>query len=244
MGYSFNGSSDEIAVADGAALTLPDGDWTIGGWIYPDDFTGSGFQWLILQGLWGATPSINILIGETSSGITPEGFRFYSADDDGTLLDVQSSSSVLSATTWQHLIIQRSGTTTTLYVDNSSVGSTALSTYDGVNVGSAMYFSRADLDSTWRFPGDMEDWFKVDRALNAQERQALANGFSSRLIAPDASWRFTMDGAYEEVGRLGVTVSGATLVEGQLLQQPAPSLTITAPSPVSSKHGLALMGVG
>jgi concanavalin A-like lectin/glucanase superfamily protein len=245
MAYSFDGTNDTVALADDPALSLPDSDWTIGGWIKIDNVAGGSFKGFVSWGTWGQDPSINWLVPET--GQSPAGGVKWRIDDaGGDTHEATSSPGVLDDAGWHHVVLSRSGTTVTQYIDGgAAAGSASNANVDGVDRSSTAWTFGNRVGATNFFDGDMEDFFKVDRALSGAERSALAAGFSSRLVVPDAAWRFVMDGAYEEAVGLAVTVSGATLVEGQLLQQPAPPLVVTAPAAaVLSTTRLALMGVG
>lgn len=231
MAYNFNNNGasagDYITLGDAAALTLPDGDWTIGGWLWDDNVSPYGdHHYFISWGAFGATPSLNLWIQGSTSVLN----RWIVTDNGSSSGAGAGPATPKGGETWLHVIIERSGTVVRTYLDNVSDSTWSNASMDGINVPSALNLGRrSDGNTTREHDGKMEDWFKVDRALDAEERQALADGFSSRLIVPDAAWRVPMDGAYEEMERLTVTVSGATLVEGQLLQQPAPPLFVMAP---------------
>lgn len=67
--------------------------------------------------------------------------------------------------------------------------------------------TREDTEEVRFYGGDMAEWFKVDRALGANERVALANGASPSRIGGSNMWYLPMlAGSYAEY-RNGLTVS-------------------------------------
>ena len=66
MAWHFDETSGHhVLLGDNAALTLPDGDWTIAGWIYLDDNAGNFFQYFLSWGAVSASPSLNWFVDET-----------------------------------------------------------------------------------------------------------------------------------------------------------------------------------
>ena len=111
-GY-FDGNGDYLSVADNAALILGTSDFTIECWVYPLAVNGSN-----------ANPLINKLNGGSNTGWLL-GMSSTSLWQFSTGSSVIVRAGAVSLNTWTHLAAVRSSGTTTLYVNGTSVGSTA-----------------------------------------------------------------------------------------------------------------------
>ena len=67
MAWHFDEVNDYVTLGDDAALTLPDGDWSLGGLVKLTDNTGSLYQYFLSWGSFAAAPSINIFFREASA---------------------------------------------------------------------------------------------------------------------------------------------------------------------------------
>ncbi len=223
MAWSFDEINDEVQITDSPVLTFPDGDWTIGGFIKLDDNIGDMYQYILSWGAWEATPSFNWYISEATSPTNPDELVFKLVDDDGTDpsgvgLVTRSIGNHAQRTDWIHVILQRSGTTVTQYIDNGADGTWTDAAFDGINVGSNLWFGTRSVTPTERWlGGDMAEWAKWDRALNSTERAALVAGVSPWLFQDSMKWYCDMkiggtNGLYVDYGssRLTVTNNGST----------------------------------
>ena len=68
MAFSFDGVNDRVGLTDHAALTFPDADWTISGFVKLDNNDGSDRQWIVGWNGLLADPSFALYITEDSSG--------------------------------------------------------------------------------------------------------------------------------------------------------------------------------
>ncbi len=210
--WSFDQTNDDVQITDNAALTFPDGDWTIAGWIKLDDNVGSSWRYFLSWNMFNDN-SIYWLIGESSAASVPDDFEIGVTDGDTTVITVSGTSNPGTRTDWIHLIAQRSGTTVTQYIDNVADGSGTDAAFDAVDHTSAFYLgSRSDTDANSYFGGDMVEWAKWDRALNADERGALTDGYSPLFFLRGMTWYCPMFGSVytERKEALTITNNGST----------------------------------
>lgn len=204
MAWAFDEVNDYVTLGDDAALTLPNGDWTIGGWTKLTDNTGTLYQYFMSWGAFMATPAFQWFFTEASEGAAPNklSWRFNSTTTNST-------GTYGSSTAWQHIALQRSGTTVSLYV-NGSADATTSSLSAAVNVADTFYIgTRQDLNVDRFFGGTMSEWAKWDRALSADELASLALGYSPIFMKP--VWYLPMQTAYTETRvPLTVTNNGST----------------------------------
>lgn len=237
-----------VTLGDNAALTLPDADWTIGGWIKLDDNAGSAYQYFLSWGGFGANPSINWLVAEATEGAIPNKLRVLVEDSDGDAFGVAgtgvtSAGTPGTSTLWQHLAVVRSGTALTQYVNGAADGTETDATVDAVDVADSLYLGmRSDNDGDRRFGGRMAEWAKWDRALSTDELTGLAAGYTPDHY-PTPTWQLRMWGAdYSEMRvPLTVTNQGSTAADhpGGLIYPSTPQLVFpaaVAPGFVSRKH--------
>lgn len=192
MAWSFN-DSEYVVVADNARLTFPSGNYTIGGWARIAANDGSGLQYMLTQFQASLVGAWYMYIGEASAagGVANKLVFGQYNNSAGPQVGVISSADVGTSTAWQHFVAVRTGTTSNLYGDGAQIGTLAALT-DGGDPSLAMYIGgRNDLNSGRFFRGQLADWFKVDRALSANEIGGLARGMrAARLpgISDSTSW--------------------------------------------------------
>lgn len=177
MARSFDEVNDFVAIADHADLTLPDADWAISLWVNSPDNTGTLFQYILSWNTFGANPGINLWWHEASEG-DPNELQCVVRDAGGDNYDLLSTTAPF-ATGWQHIVIQRSGTTGELYLNNIVLDTDIDATVDAVDhSGTFELGRRSDGDADRHFGGAIAEFAKWDRALSSDERQALGNGVS------------------------------------------------------------------
>ena len=108
-----DGNGDYLSTPDNPSLQLGTGDFTIECWVYPLSVNGAN-----------ANPLINKLNGGSNAGWLL-GMSSTSLWQFSTGSNVIVRSGAVSLNTWTHLAAVRSAGTTTLYVNGTSVGSTA-----------------------------------------------------------------------------------------------------------------------
>ena len=111
----FNGSSDYLSLGTSTNLALGAGDFTIEVWLSVTAYNASTsniFEWRSA----GGTPSNIPTLYLSASGVP----TFYASVGAGALI---TGSSAVALNTWTHLAIVRSGSTVTMYLNGTSVGS-------------------------------------------------------------------------------------------------------------------------
>ena len=208
MAWHFDEANDDVQLTDHAALTLPDGDWTVAGLVKLDDNAGVSRQGVLCWGTLSAAPSMNVLFIEEDAAGDANKILVQTEDADADGMAFYSSTTPGTSRVWQHIALVRSGTTLTLYVDGVSVGSQVDATYNAVNVAENLYFgSRSTGDQ--RLGGDLAEWCKWNRALDIDELAGLAKLYSP-LFYPGRVWHLEMIRPYQElVVPLTVTNNGS-----------------------------------
>jgi hypothetical protein len=108
--YLGDGTGDDVYCADSTDWNISSGDWTIDFWFY------AARQWKSLCGRIKATaPYSGYYIG-----IGAGGYVYWYTDDNTVRI---TSSSTFTDNTWTHVAVVKSGTTTTMYLGGSNVGS-------------------------------------------------------------------------------------------------------------------------
>ncbi|MBK7565237.1 MAG: hypothetical protein IPI21_13700 [Propionivibrio sp.] len=160
MSWLFDEVDDYVTLADDAALTFPDGDWTVAGWIRLTDNTGSAFQYFLSWGAFNTSDSWHWYIGEASHGVIPNKLNFYANTTAGGSLndgvDHVSGVNVGSSTSWQHVVVRHTQSTKTLQYFIDGVADTSWS-YSGatgpINNSGALVFGKRDVSPTDRYYG-------------------------------------------------------------------------------------------
>ncbi len=207
--WLFDGVDDYVTVADNAALSIPAGDWTVGGWVKLTSNTTSTNQ-IILE--WGNAPTFSqdiTLEITNNAGTTDEITGYYDDGTSGNVSITSTSSPFTSNTNWTHVLFINSGTSFNVYINGASVASTT-SSRGGIDVTPALRLGVSG--STDRFlNGSLAEWAKWDRALSADEIAGLAKGFSSNCY-PGFKWLVPMVRNYQELKEnLTVTNTGSTV---------------------------------
>ena len=218
MAWNFNEVDQYVSVADHAALTFPDGDWTVAGWVKLDDTTGNGWQYIISWGLHGADPSWNWYIGEEDAPSTnPYSLRFQIDDAAGDFKSYYTTGNVFNTTNWVHCVLRRSSGTFTMFVDGSENAThhSSSGTVNDINVAGALEFGRRSDDHPDRYlGGSLAEFGKWDRALTDEELAALAKGFAPTFFRHNLAWYVPMIRPYHEhVAGLSLTNNSSTVVD-------------------------------
>jgi hypothetical protein len=108
-GY-FDGTSDALVFASNDAFKLETGNFTVEMWIYPTAFTGSNNGTLFNIGSY----SNGLFIRVTSTVI-----QVYILNNERLSI---SRGTIITTDAWHHVALVRSGSTCTLYVNGSSIG--------------------------------------------------------------------------------------------------------------------------
>lgn len=114
---AFDGTGDYLTIPNSPTLAVGSGDFTIEGWWYPTDLSGTTNLWCLGD----ERSSYNGLLLYWSGGTSK--LTLYS---NGSAIITSSIST--STNTWYFVSVVRSGTTITLYVNGSSAGTVTNST--------------------------------------------------------------------------------------------------------------------
>jgi len=136
----FNGSSDYLSLGTSTNLALGAGDFTIEVFLSVTAYNASTsniFEWRSA----GGTPSNIPTLYLSASGVP----IFYASVGSGALI---TGSSAVALNTWTHLAIVRSGSTVTMYLNGTSVGSAT----NSANLGTQSFYIN-DPQGTFRHNG-------------------------------------------------------------------------------------------
>ncbi|MBN2024955.1 MAG: LamG domain-containing protein [Pirellulales bacterium] len=209
MALSFNEIDQYLSIADNAALTLPDADWTLAGWMKPDSLAGAASQFVLSWNHFNYLPSLNWWFREASYPGEAGKIKFR-LKDTAEQLEVMSPTAVITTTDWHHLCLVRSSYTFTQYVDGVAAGQGVLSKMDDINPSVPWLFGAvSEFDPNSYFGGRLAEWAKWNRALSADERAALAAGAASSFFPLGLVWRMPMKTDSRET-LAGLTVTDAS----------------------------------
>lgn len=193
-------ASHHVLIGDDPALTLPDGNFSMGGWIKLDDNNGDGYQYFI-DWNFGNLPRTEWLFGEDGVGLNDGEFLIRVRDAGDDEAECVTTGSPAESTEWQHIMLIRRGAGVfTFYVNGVQDGTETDDTVDAVDAAANVYFGRrSDGAADRAFGGSMAEWAKWDRALDAGEHYALVAGFSPRLMPLELKWYMPMVRDYQEL---------------------------------------------
>jgi hypothetical protein len=207
--FNFSGSNTHSGVFDGSA------DWVVVGTV-GDLNTSSDFSftaWFNLDG----TPSNESLMG-AGSGSTSN--RVWIAINNSTSIrigvgnafdDFTVSTLTTNGTQWYHLAATVSGTTATLYLDGSSVGSATCSSptstaFNDLRLG-ALNGTGSFGGNTNPFGGYLDEMSIFNRAITSTE---VSNIYNNKVyVGPTAMYRLDND-VTDETGNYDGTNNGVT----------------------------------
>ena len=165
---TFDGSDDYLDIEDSSSLDL-DGDLTISMWINP---AANAAQ----------ASNANILRKEDSSQNTGFGIESTGATTNNYYFGWKSSGNhcwatgafTLTANTWQHLVIQKSGTTRQVFINGVDVGAdcTASSATIGTN-GASLQVGGWTIQGARDWEGSIDELRFYNRALSVAEIQEI-----------------------------------------------------------------------
>jgi hypothetical protein len=162
---SFVASNEEsLSIADNAALSMADIDFTIAGWVYFDmlDFCG-------VAGKWEAGPQLEYLVYYDGSNL-----RFCVSANGSTPTSIANSQTI-SATTWYFFVGWHDSVANTINISVNNNTPASLSHSTGVFDGTAPFeLGRNDEGASW-LNGRLDSVSIWKRVLTSAERTQLYN---------------------------------------------------------------------
>ena len=210
MARKFTSASEYFTLADDAALTLPNGDWSLGGWFKITNNAGIYQQWFFNWNAY-SRPYLYAFVFEASAASGANEIKI--GVHDGTNFTLLTGTSTPgTSTAWQHLLLVRSGNTITQYIDGAADGSSNTS-ITAVDAGVDLHMGGRGVGETnYNFLGELAGWAKWDRALSTAERAGLAAGASAAHYPLSLAWNMPMRGdLIENKSFIAVTNNGTTV---------------------------------
>jgi hypothetical protein len=111
----FDGNGDYLTAPSNPAYNLGSGNFTIEFWVYPNTISipnPDNESWLVARTDYTANTGWSVFQANQQ-------IRFRVGNTGGTI----ATGNVITATTWQHIAVVRSGSTVSIYVDGTSQAS-------------------------------------------------------------------------------------------------------------------------
>lgn len=216
-------SSQYLSIADNAALSMGDIDFTVGAWVYLDSTTNDRG----IIGKYGGTLNEYFLRFRFSNLL----FEFFVVSGATIASCPATTAGTPSTSQWYFVVAWHDSIANTLniQVNNGTVNTVAYSL--GVN-DSTGQFRVGDIPSLSRFmDGRIDQPFVSKRVLTTQERTSLYNG-GSGLAYSQFSGTYTLSGS--------ATASAASGSSAGLLYIPVKTLSGTATAAVAAGSGTGL----
>lgn len=220
--WRFDGTDDYTALGLNPALDLPDGDWTIAGWVrLTNGNAGDATKGLLVRAQDGES-YWEISIGEASNPVPADRNEiWFYAENNGTSVHAKSTGDTFASnTSWTHFAVRRSGNTYTLWVNGSQAASENNAALGGFSAtaggeGQGRLFFGIFLPGVFEQPldGDLGPAAAWGRALSSAEIAGLAEGFSA-VCFPGWAWVVPNIRDDVELGHgIEVIRNGATAIE-------------------------------
>lgn len=205
--FTWTNSTNNILMADNAALSLPDANWTI--CIRVKQTTGvQAYDQRIIATSDAVTNDYYFMIYSAGEW----GFEGY--DGDGTsILPFTAGFPFVGNTSWSALCAVRSGSTVTIYRDGVSDANVTNASFNGVNSANSLTFgNRGGGTQDRALVGSAADFGVWTRALNAGELTAYAQG-AAAISLPTPEVYFPMIRDYTEQ-RLNIAITNNSTTVG------------------------------
>jgi hypothetical protein len=170
--WLYNAVDDRVVVSDNAALDLPNGNWAIV--IHAQETSRDTSARLYVRDPFPtANNAISIYFG---AGEFNDEIYVSILNSSGTALDITGDATPMLSGNPFTVIVERSGTTVTLYVNGTATGNTVtLNTALDTNVA-GIIGNKGDFARGWR--GNVHGFAIYYRALTTGEKTALSAPFS------------------------------------------------------------------
>jgi hypothetical protein len=163
LALRFDGSNDYVAVDNALYQVIPSDNsaFSISLWLKADSLNTSSAKTIMRNDVY--------FVAGFRYAIYKSGQLYFWSSQDAGSIDLLSTN-VLTTGSWYHAVVSYTGSSATMYINGSLVASdptgTILSTNTPVTLG-------LDMGGTENFAGTLSDVMVFNRALNAQEVQAL-----------------------------------------------------------------------
>ena len=201
---SFDGTDDCLNIAASSDFEFGTNDFTISAWFYIDTLGNLYYPiWDFRATSSSASPSLYISQNN--------GYRFYAWNSVAKAAEYDSTPSVGR---WHHVAYTRSGTTGTIYLNGSNVGSgTDNKDYDASTPSPALGKPASGTGSTAYLDGRVDEFSVFDSALSASNITAIYNdGIPNDIssLNPVGWWRMG-DGTGDTNSGGGAPANGDTI---------------------------------
>ncbi|MBI5360578.1 MAG: DUF2341 domain-containing protein [Planctomycetes bacterium] len=167
---TFDGTDDYVSIADSEDWNFGNGDFSISIWIKTSD---TSEEFILSQMGTGGGSNVNCAVVKRSGGTIP--LRFIaSSTGTGYPVDIQTTA-VIEDNIWHHIVVTRSGSTFSLYVDCILKGTT---TFAGLlyNSTAPLNIGAGNNQTSYTFTGNVDETFVYKgRCLNFTEIRSLYN---------------------------------------------------------------------
>ncbi len=176
-GWYFDGDYDDIIFDDNGLLDWPDGDWSMGGWLYPMD-NGDTHTALVYRSA--GVPGLN----STFWYLVHSSMKLEANWNDINGMSLASlDRGTFAWDTWQHILFVRTGTSLKFYVNNVEGSSQDITGFDEVAPVADLHLgTQVNVPTSRHLLGYMSQWGKWDSALTSTERAALVAGTPCELV--------------------------------------------------------------
>ncbi len=167
MAIVLNGAQWAERPIDDQAFDFGGGDFTVSAWFSVDDATGIEQMLVSKWAPRGFSEFVGWYLRYQGNGVflLSDGYAFNFVSSNGTVV----------SGAWHHIVVQRSGTAFTMYLDSVLIGSATSSFAFGDHAVPLHIGQRSGADTTGQtFRGKIDDVAIWGRALSAGERQEMA----------------------------------------------------------------------
>jgi len=215
MGLLFNGTNQNLILADNAALTLGSA-WTIGGWIKRQSTDWHGELWYWSSG----SPSTYARVVESDAATSP-GTLYASFSDSVPVTRGLGSGGVrVDDGLWHHLAWTRDASYIRCWIDGVNVNTNGTAGLGTIDPAASFYIGSTSAGSN-RFRDALAEWAKWDRTLVQGEIEALAAGQNPLALRDGLAWCLPMRvDAREVIAGLSVTDNSGGVGEHPVVALP------------------------
>jgi hypothetical protein len=190
-GWGFHGTADTAAMAHDTAtsIPMPDGDWSIGGWMKNDELAQS-LNWIYQQGVNEADSSVNIFYYGSGHGSDGK-VKCTVVDAESNSSDVLTATAAYGVSSWQHVLVtyDKSEGKLKIYMNGALAGTETGVVLEGLSTNTAQFGDSANTIAD--YDGTLRQWAKWDSLLNIDQITLLAAGTTPDNIGTPA-WHIPM----------------------------------------------------